>query len=333
MTLERQLGGSPILFKKIDSLFRGQVLPEIRPFLAHGRYQKALLVPQNPSMGRTIQAGIYRVAGRPLDETEFSRDPAFPASSGSPLDLVERSGTDSVGLLEARDILPRKGIFIGEADTMEAMAYWAGQVDGDTLAVGGSDFLEALLDRQPDRIAEPSSMPHGKAVPPIRFYVSGSTTEFTHQVFSTMAGEGIQVDGLPADRLLNSPSTEQLKTVGRLSNHLAKGESVALRILPPRISGHKQSAAILNHFTQAATAIIRAHPPLHVYVEGGATAASLLGTLGWTTLSVAKVWGKGAVTLEVGKGGSESYFVSMKPSSFPWPPGFGPSSKPFALHS
>jgi uncharacterized protein YgbK (DUF1537 family) len=43
------------LYKKVDSVLRGPVVAELEALLAASGRQKALLVPANPSLGRTIR--------------------------------------------------------------------------------------------------------------------------------------------------------------------------------------------------------------------------------------------------------------------------------------
>ena len=70
------------LFKKTDSVLRGWVADELAPFAELG-YDKVLLMPANPSKGRTIEQGEYRINGTPLHETVFSTDPEFPARTSN----------------------------------------------------------------------------------------------------------------------------------------------------------------------------------------------------------------------------------------------------------
>ena len=68
------------LFKKTDSALRGHVHLELRALIEESRYEQVMYMPANPSMGRTIRGGRYFVNGLPIDQTDFSRDPEFPAT-------------------------------------------------------------------------------------------------------------------------------------------------------------------------------------------------------------------------------------------------------------
>src|SRR5688572_12487306 len=47
------------IFKKIDSVLRGHVLDELKIQMAIMERSKALILPANPSLGRSIRDGVY----------------------------------------------------------------------------------------------------------------------------------------------------------------------------------------------------------------------------------------------------------------------------------
>src|SRR5439155_544492 len=67
-----------LIYKKIDSALRGPVLAEVQASMNQRRLDTALLLPQNPSRGRTIESGQYLINGVPIDQTDFARDPDHP---------------------------------------------------------------------------------------------------------------------------------------------------------------------------------------------------------------------------------------------------------------
>ena len=120
------------VFKKTDSALRGHVMAELSMLLEKTTCQKALFMPANPSRHRVIQGGVYLIDGIPIDETDFSFDPEFPAFSpvmterfpeasscsvempdavsfDDVLRLVERAGEDTL-LAGAADLFYREGV-------------------------------------------------------------------------------------------------------------------------------------------------------------------------------------------------------------------------------
>ena len=75
MLREAAAAGTPD-FVKTDSACRGHIKLSL-DILGKGR--NVVFVPQNPSMGRTVEGGIYRIGGVPISETVFAQDPEWPA--------------------------------------------------------------------------------------------------------------------------------------------------------------------------------------------------------------------------------------------------------------
>src|SRR5262249_52507266 len=73
--------GAEWIYKKVDSVLRGNVLAEIEAIRVRCESARVLLAPANPSLGRTIRNGRYFIRGIPLDETDFRLDPEYPRAS------------------------------------------------------------------------------------------------------------------------------------------------------------------------------------------------------------------------------------------------------------
>jgi uncharacterized protein YgbK (DUF1537 family) len=64
-----------LIYKKVDSVLRGNVIAEIEAIMNALGLRLALVAPANPSVGRTIRDGRYFIKGQPISETDFARDP------------------------------------------------------------------------------------------------------------------------------------------------------------------------------------------------------------------------------------------------------------------
>jgi uncharacterized protein YgbK (DUF1537 family) len=98
------------LFKKIDSLLRGQVAAELASFMDASPSRACLLAPALPSQGRTTRGGIQYHRGERVAESQARKDPHAPPSS-SRLDLLAPDGVTvhRLGVAEVReDSLPQK---------------------------------------------------------------------------------------------------------------------------------------------------------------------------------------------------------------------------------
>ena len=86
--LRRRAYRTDLFFFKIDSALRGPILPQVRTAMHTRVAIPAMILPANPSRGRTMEDGIYRVEGVPIAETEFANDPDHPVRSSRIRDLL-----------------------------------------------------------------------------------------------------------------------------------------------------------------------------------------------------------------------------------------------------
>lgn len=294
------------LFKKTDSVLRGWVADELAPFAELG-YDKVLLMPANPSKGRTIEQGEYRINGTPLHETVFSTDPEFPARTSSVEALVgggSRCITPQTTTLE-------RGISIGEAATTANYdLYMAHFGDGKTLLAGAADHFQALLRHLGFG---------GQGTKPFAGYgnrrtliVLGSTVrhDLTKEPF--FARNQVAVSPMP-DAVFAGGEAEAW-----ISNSLAmarEGDSLLLRI-PQAVAVDGNRARHLRRvMSETVEELIHTLQPEEVVIEGGATAFALIERLGWRELGVSNQIAPGVVRLHYPPKG---VYLTFKPGSYPW---------------
>jgi len=80
-----RVAGAKWIYKKLDSVLRGNVTSEVEAVMKQLNFNRALLLPANPSLGRIIRNGEYFVQGKPINRTEFARDPEYPRLSAQVL--------------------------------------------------------------------------------------------------------------------------------------------------------------------------------------------------------------------------------------------------------
>lgn len=78
----------PLVYKKIDSTFRGNVGAEVMAAMQASGRHLAVIAAAIPSAGRTTQKGLCLVNGTPLLDTEFASDPKTPITSSRIAELV-----------------------------------------------------------------------------------------------------------------------------------------------------------------------------------------------------------------------------------------------------
>ena len=79
---------TPLVYKKIDSTFRGNVGAEVTAAMRAANRKLAVIAAAIPAAGRTTRNGLCLVNGLPLLETEFASDPKTPIISSRIAELV-----------------------------------------------------------------------------------------------------------------------------------------------------------------------------------------------------------------------------------------------------
>ncbi|MCH5720199.1 four-carbon acid sugar kinase family protein [Niabella hibiscisoli] len=132
-----------LLFKKIDSVLRGYVADELNVQMELLGVNKALILPANPSLGRTIRNGQYFIDGIKISETSFAKDPEFAILSSGVVDML---GSPAKILEKGEEL--EDGLNIASAATTEEVDRWAAEVNASCIAAGSGDFFDALLKRR-----------------------------------------------------------------------------------------------------------------------------------------------------------------------------------------
>ena len=93
-----------LIYKKMDSTLRGNIGAELEVVLESGGYEKAVVAPAFPSMGRTTVNGMLLVNGVAVSETAFADDPIQPVREAHIPSLIERSIPYRVDTVTVADI-------------------------------------------------------------------------------------------------------------------------------------------------------------------------------------------------------------------------------------
>ncbi len=186
------------IYKKVDSVLRGQITAEIQAILRELGISRALLIPANPSLGRTIKNGNYFIQSKPIHETEFARDPEYPRTSSRVHDLLAATETSTVAVCATEDALPSHGIVVGQVESVNDLRTWASRQSNAMLVAGGAEFFAALLaaaGHKPGRVAPVATKP--ALVNEREVFVCGSTSESSREFIRSARESGTQVFSLP----------------------------------------------------------------------------------------------------------------------------------------
>jgi len=224
--------GNTIIYKKIDSTFRGNIGAEIDGLMSAMQLKLAVLAPALPSSGRTTINGEVYVDHVKLARTEFAADPRTPVKYSRIADIIalqssltcreistelfqEKSSALADELLE--EINEEAKIFIFDSREENDLLYIAKLVESISeypiMIIGSAGLAHYLTKLSFKRKKAPA------------FVFSGSVSEQTRkQIHHTMADNFCSLFLIKAEDLLDDEfNAEEL--IAAVSNNIGKGIS------------------------------------------------------------------------------------------------------------
>ncbi|MCW9461164.1 D-threonate kinase [Klebsiella michiganensis] len=137
----------PLVYKKIDSTFRGNVGAEVTAAMRAANRKLAVIAAAIPAAGRTTRDGLCLVNGTPLLETEFASDPKTPIISSRIATLIALQSDIPVHEVSLEDV--RRGQLSALLTAFSA--------EGECMVVDAVEDRDLLLIAQ--AICEQKEMP------------------------------------------------------------------------------------------------------------------------------------------------------------------------------
>lgn len=300
-----------LFYKKTDSVLRGHVLTELKAHISTLGLERALLVPVNPLLGRTIKDGNYYVDGLLVHQTGFAMDPEFPVRSSRVAEMLGEEA--AVHILHAGSPVPERGICVGEAQTTEDIAEWARYRTEPILFAGGASFFAALL----ATIYPAGSRTEGKRVELSKPMLLVSGTKFQKNVIR-LKEYGELVCYMPDAVFAGTQSynSELRQWSSDVIHNLTKGGEAIIAI--GEQPGKKADPNSLREKTAKVVERVLAHVNIReLLIEGGSTVYSIIQKLGWHSFIPTEELAQGIVRMQVK--GKDDLHLTIKPGSYEWP--------------
>ena len=322
--------GAEWIFKKTDSVLRGQVTAELEAIMAKLNCPRTLLLPANPSLGRTIRDGRYFIHGQPINRTDFARDPEFPRRSAKVLRLLLPPKTLPLAVLPRGAAFAPAGILVGEVSSAEHLEEWIARCEADMLLAGGAEAFGAALRERKHRSEAPGKSRHlareihvpvvgGSKGPGRELFVCGSASAACREFVDRSRQQGVPVIGLPEELTRGCELSRCAKraVAGRVHAALRTNPRVILDVGLPPIHERTLARRLAAHLAALAAGVLKHGQVSQVFAEGGETAAAVLRAMGWMRLKVVRELAPGVATLE--PDGGEGVWLTIKPGSYRWP--------------
>ena len=183
------------IYKKTDSVLRGNVLAEIKAILDVTGLNKSLLIPANPGLGRTIVDRKYLINDVEIIKTSFAMDPDYPCNTSDVMNLLDGFERVETKYLIENQMLPFSGVFIGEIKNESSVKYWAMQVNDQILPAGAAEFFTKILQKKGYTFIEKQGQlkqDYGKML-----FICGSTHQNSRVAIEHAKKEGAHICYMP----------------------------------------------------------------------------------------------------------------------------------------
>jgi len=309
-----KVAGITRVVKKIDSVLRGWVVPEMRAIASVMGQESLLIQPANTDTGRSVRNGMCFIGETLLSDTAFAADPDFPAICSS-----------ADKLLEIRGGATTKGVpyHVPDAQTDADLLHCVRLSNGNVLSGGSAAFWKAYLENQ-IRLGMIRVYPDNQNRPERIFLdnsliVCGSAHENSKVFTRRLSAEGFPV--LPVPRVLclkeKPPYDEFLHFVDLCITTWKTHRRLLVR-LDAEPDFPQAAEAFGYRLTEIFYLVFSATNPSMLLIEGGATACSILKRMGWGSFMPVREWLPGVVELKLNE--PPHCNIILKPGSYAWPP-------------
>ena len=308
------------LYKKTDSVLRGNVLIELEQILKKMNKKAALLIPENPSLGRTIANGIYYVNGIPLHQTEFAHDPEYPAKISDPLKMLGKSKQFKTHLVKAKDKIPVHGISIAEVSTINELLLRTLDLTNNIIPAGGSDFFDAIMQAR-GYISSAESANKITEEKDKVLIVCGSTSEASRKFVGSAREKGIYVSKMP-EQLFNARQIQPYlikNWAADIISFLHQQQKAIITINRQVIESADESKRLREIMAETVAEVLENVQISELFAEGGATVAAIIRRLGWHSFYPLQEFSRGIVRMQVAE--NPKLNLTIKPGSYLWDEG------------
>ena len=304
------------IYKKLDSVLRGNIAEELDAQLEISGKKKAVIIAGNPNFKRLIKGGVYYVDGSPLAETSFADDTEYLIQSSSVVELI---GSDRKNVTSAsvEQPIPNLGLVIGDVTDNEDLQKWSKVIDCDTVAAGGAGFFDVLLEQDFKKHSngEESKCKLGEKT----LYVFGSAYPKSNDLIQSIKDSKVFISNMPEGIYWekNFKKSLLLNWAKEIVQKIEENRRVIITI--NHSGSNEQDIAIRIRETvgQLVKIIVDLVEFDDMLIEGGATAAVIFKSLNITRLYPFNEIEPGVIQMNVA--GYPRLSITTKPGSYIWP--------------
>lgn len=307
-----------IIFKKTDSLLRGHVGEELLAQMKVAGKKRALLIPANPVLNRTVRDGIYYAGDVPLNESDLADAARKKIEASDVLHLIGEKFNGLTKVISLTDDMPPEGLMIGNTVSENELDAWASRLDDGTIPAGSGGFFNAVLK---SRMAQTQHNPQDALVVGKKIiYVCGSAFPLSKSSVADARSKGQYVSYMPEtlfcgdankETMLNEWANDIVKALQGEGKVIIAVDVLSCNALPDLSDQIKQAMASVIQGVMQQTHVNE------LVIEGGATASSIIEKLHYERFYPSQELAQGVLRMKVQE--AAGLHLTMKPGSYQWP--------------
>jgi uncharacterized protein YgbK (DUF1537 family) len=294
------------VYKKVDSCLRGNVGAEVDAVMDEMGFEMSFIAPAFPDMGRVTIHDVHMLHGRPVAETELSRDPVTPVRESRLSRVVASQSRYAVGHVDLQFLEGESDAMVAEVNRLvasgarhlafdaqrqadlERIARLALESPNNILLVGSAGLARGLMSHFPERHAlRRDEGPHfsrgyhllvcGTVAEPTRLQISALLEAYPYRVISIQIS--LLLDSSQRDDLLLQANHAQcILSKGNLIIRTGTGERTQVGVGKKPSMG--RAKGIVRGLSLFVAEILRKTKPARLFLSGGDTASAVLEAIG-----------------------------------------------------
>ena len=270
-----------MIYKKIDSIFRGNPAEELEAVIDGANFDIAIVSSSFPENKRTTLGGILRASGIEIDAVSLFEGNMRRRVGLIPIDTVRR-GAEAVAKYAETEFSRGVSVFVADSETREdlaTLAFAAKYMDKNILYCGSARLAEHILEKNSDKAKSDIELPRGKGI----IVAIGSRTEVTRRQIE-YANQKLDIKNIimPVDAVLKNPETETKKYAAMAAEELEKkGEAVIcfdslfkdFDLLAKQDDSEKADAERIAKVLAATVSVVREKIPVFGLITSGGDAS------------------------------------------------------------
>ncbi len=312
------------LFKKIDSVMRGHLIPELNALQDCFTFNRILLMPANPGRDRKIIDGKYLINGVRLHETVFAADPDFPVNSS----IIRERISSYISTLKhvhikPSDSPPSCSIVTGDIESKIDLKNYVADARHNDLCCGAAEFFESFLENLGFSPRPKSSSGIQLNKSEFTLFINGSTVKNKNERdgFDRLNVPHLTLPGNFRSLEFQWPDDEAINWFQKVLSALHARKVAVVTIDHPVQHNKILSEKFLMYFVELLAYITQniAINKIHFCLTGGATASAVIRHYSGRKLFVRQEIAPGVVSLVRNGDGDQQTRFTVKPGSYAWP--------------